>query len=275
MAEQSSAEQSNGEGTDAVLFAVDDHVATITLNRPEALNAMNRAVSRGIMDGLRRIEDDSEIRVGIITGTGRAFCAGADLKERAQNEAGGSGVPLLNVVDHRPGADFATFHPKKPMIAAVNGLCLAGGMELALICDIRVASVGASFGLPEITRGFFPGAGGPQRLSRAIPQALAMEMVLTGDPIDAQRALESGLVSRVVAADELQLVARQIASRIAGHAPLAVRAVKEVAASAADLTLAQSLRLGGSLRWIIGETDDAKEGPRAFSEKRDPEYRGE
>jgi enoyl-CoA hydratase/carnithine racemase len=271
MAEQSSVEQSSGEGTDAVLFTIDDHVATITLNRPEALNAMNRAVSRGIMDGLRRIEDDADIRVGIITGTGRAFCAGADLKERAQNEAGGTGVPLGSVVDHRSGADFATFHPKKPMIAAVNGYCLAGGMELALICDIRLASVGASFGLPEITRGFFPGAGGPQRLARAIPQALAMEMVLTGDP---QRALESGLVSRVVAADELQLVAWQIASRIAGHAPLAVRAVKEVAASATDLTLAQSLRLGGSLRWIIGETDDAKEGPRAFAEKRDPEYRG-
>jgi enoyl-CoA hydratase/carnithine racemase len=275
MAEQSSVEQSSSEGTDAVLFTIDDHVATITLNRPEALNAMNRAVSRGIMDGLRRIEDDADIRVGIITGTGRAFCAGADLKERAQNEAGGTGVPLGSVVDHRSGADFATFHPKKPMIAAVNGYCLAGGMELALICDIRLASVGASFGLPEITRGFFPGAGGPQRLARAIPQALAMEMVLTGDPIDAQRALESGLVSRVVAADELQLVAWQIASRIAGHAPLAVRAVKEVAASATDLTLAQSLRLGGSLRWIIGETDDAKEGPRAFAEKRDPEYRGQ
>jgi enoyl-CoA hydratase/carnithine racemase len=143
-----------------------------------------------------------------------------------------------------------------------------------LLCDIRICTAEARFGLPEIVRGFFPGGGGPQRLIRAIPQAMAMEMILTGDAIDAATALRVGLVSRIVAEDQLLPTARQIAQRIAGHAPLAIKAVKEVTQAALDETLEQSLRLGSSLRWIIGQTEDAREGPRAFAEKRAPRYRG-
>jgi len=139
---------------------------------------------------------------------------------------------------------------------------------------MRICTPEARFGLPEITRGFFPGGGGPQRLMRAIPQAMAMEMILTGDPIDAATALRVGLVSRIVPADELLPTARDIAQRIAGHAPLAVRAAKEVAQSALDAPLEQALRFGGALRWIIGQTEDAREGPRAFTERRPPRYQG-
>src|SRR5262245_58707674 len=161
---------------------------------------------------------------------------------------------------------------EKPLIAAIDGPCLAAGFELALICDLRICTPEARFGLPEITRGFFPGGGGPQRLVRAIPQAVAMEMILTGDPIDAPTALQVGLVSRVVPEHELLPTACQLAQRIAGHAPLAVRAVKGVAQAAIDETLEQALRFGGALRWIIGQTEDAHEGPRAFAERRAPRY---
>ena len=147
-------------------------------------------------------------------------------------------------------------------------------MELALACDIRICTPAAQFGLPEVIRGFFPGGGGPQRIVRAIPQSMAMELLLTGDRIDAEAAARSGLVSRVVPADELMPTARKLAERIAGHAPLAVRTVKEIATAALDQTLEQSLRFGDSLRWVIGQTEDAKEGPRAFTEKRDPVFRG-
>jgi enoyl-CoA hydratase/carnithine racemase len=162
----------------------------------------------------------------------------------------------------------------KPLVAAIDGYCLAAGFELALLCDIRICTAEARFGLPEIVRGFFPGGGGPQRLVRAIPQAVAMEMILTGDPIDAATALRVGLVSRVVSESELLPTARQIAQRIAGHAPLAIKAVLEVTQAALDETLEQSLRFGSTLRWIIGQTEDAREGPRAFAEKRAPQYRG-
>ncbi|MBT3910416.1 MAG: enoyl-CoA hydratase/isomerase family protein, partial [Rhodospirillaceae bacterium] len=139
---------------------------------------------------------------------------------------------------------------------------------------IRVCSPEAQFGLPEITRGFFPGGGGPQRLARSIPQSIAMEIILTGDRIDAETALRVGIVSRIAPAGELLPTAMKIATRIAGHAPLAVRAAKEVAQTAQDETFEQSMRLGGALRWAVGQTDDAKEGPRAFVEKREPRYQG-
>jgi enoyl-CoA hydratase/carnithine racemase len=262
--------------SEVVLFHVENHVATITLNRPEALNAMNRELGQGLMSALRRVREDDDIRAAILTGTGRAFCAGADLKERAASGQGGgaAGSSVKAFIDGGRGESFYTMTMPKPLIGAINGICLAGGLELALTCDIRVAAREATFGLPEITRGFFPGAGGPQRLPRAIPQSLAMEMILTGDPIDAERALQGGLVSRVVDAEDLLPTASGIASRIAAHAPLAVRAVKEVASTARDLTLDQSMRFGSALRWVIGQTEDALEGPRAFAEKRQPEYRG-
>jgi enoyl-CoA hydratase/carnithine racemase len=169
---------------------------------------------------------------------------------------------------------FSRMTVEKPLIAAVDGYCLAAGFELALLCDMRICTPQARFGLPEIVRGFFPGGGGPQRLIRAIPQAVAMEMILTGDAIDAATALRVGLVSRLVPEPELLPIARQIAQRIASHAPLAVKAVKEVTQAALDETLEQALRFGNALRWIIGQTEDAREGPRAFAERRAPRYEG-
>ncbi|MGH8055940.1 MAG: enoyl-CoA hydratase/isomerase family protein, partial [Candidatus Entotheonellia bacterium] len=219
------------------------------------------------------VREDADIRVGIITGAGRTFSAGADLRERAQigRAADASAASVLET-GRVPG--FATMTVEKPLIAAIDGYCLAAGFELALLCDIRISTPDARLGLPEITRGFFPGGGGPQRLIRAIPQSMAMEMILTGDPIDAPTALRVGLVSRIVPEQELLSTARQIAQRIAGHAPLAVKAVKEVAQTALDETLEQSLRFGSALRWIIGQTEDAREGPRAFAERRAPRYQG-
>ena len=260
--------------SDTLRFDLADKVAVITLNRPDKRNAMNRELMGAMMGALHRVRQDAEIRAAIITGAGGTFSAGADLKERAAAGGRTADFAIASVIEANPMDRFSTMPIEKPLIAAIDGYCLAAGMELALICDIRICTPRARFGLPEIIHGFFPGGGGPQRIMRAIPQSMAMEMILTGDPIDAPTALQSGLVSRVVPEDELLSTAQQIAGRIAGHAPLAVRAVKEVARSALDETLDQSLRLGGTLRWIVGQTEDAKEGPRAFAEKREAEYKG-
>ena len=255
----------------AVLSDIQDRIATITLNRPDAMNAINAELSAGLMEALRRVRLDDEIRVAILTGNGRAFCAGADLRSRSP---GASSAPAeVFPTDEREG--FATFDVKKPIIAAVNGYCLGGGFEIALACDLRIASTEARFALPEITLGFFPLAGAPMRLPRAIPQAFANEMLFLGERIDAETALRFGIVSRVVPPDQLLPTARKMAVSIAGYAPIAVRALKEITATQPDLTLSQALRFGSALRWIVGQTSDAKEGPRAFAEKRAPQFRGE
>ncbi|HEX9871526.1 MAG TPA: enoyl-CoA hydratase/isomerase family protein, partial [Candidatus Tectomicrobia bacterium] len=245
---------------DTVLFGLDEQVAIITLNRPAARNAMNSELRLALTKALQRVRQDDEIRTAVITGAGRTFSAGADLKERAQVGRPGD-ADVASVIEANRAAGFARLAMEKPLIAAVDGYCLAAGFELALLCDIRICTAEARFGLPEIVRGFFPGGGGPQRLIRAIPQAMAMEMILTGDAIDAATALRVGLVSRIVAEDQLLPTACQIAQRIAGHAPLAIKAVKEVTQAALDETLEQSLRFGSTLRWIIGQTEDAREGP--------------
>lgn len=257
---------------------VTDGVAVLTLNRPDSMNALNRELADALIEAFERVRDDDEIRVAVVTGTGRAFCAGADMKERASTGMGSGGLAA-----GRPKEFFASppaqtaysVDTRKPMIAAVNGHCLGGGLELALACDIRIAAEGVRFGLPEITRGFFPGGGGPVRLPRALPRALAMDMLLTGEPISAEVALRGGLVSRVVPADELEATSLGMARRIAGFGPLAVRAVREVVHTTESMSLPEALRFSGSLRWIIGQTEDAEEGPRAFAEGRDPQFRGE
>ena len=257
-----------------LVFEVHGTVAVVTLNRPMKRNAITEEMGARLTECLQRIRQDDVIHAAIVTGAGGVFSAGADLKQRA---AGGGARSKdqspETIIDARLQPEWSRVLVEKPLIAAIDGYCLAGGMELALICDIRICSPTAQFGLPEITRGFFAGGGGPQRLARAIPQSLAMEIILTGDRIDADAALRSGLVSRIVAADALMDAAKQIAGRIAGHAPLAVRAAKETAEAALDQPLDEALRLGQTLRWIIGQTDDAKEGPRAFAEKREPKYR--
>lgn len=260
--------------SDTVRIDLTDQVAVITLNRPSQRNAMNRELSDALLEALHRVREDANIRAAVLTGAGGTFSAGADLKERAQGGRADANKVESIVETHR-ARGFSTMPMEKPLIAAVDGYCLAAGLELALICDIRICTPEARFGLPEIIRGFFPGGGGPQRLVRAIPQSAAMEMILTGDQIDATTAQQFGLVSRVVPQADLLDTALQIAQRIAGHAPLTVRAVKEVAQASLDETLDQALRFGGALRWIIGQTDDAKEGPRAFAERRQAEYKGQ
>ncbi|MCB1744297.1 MAG: enoyl-CoA hydratase/isomerase family protein [Gammaproteobacteria bacterium] len=258
-----------------LLFEVEGSVAVITLNRPTQRNAINQAMGQALMDALHRVRDDSAVRAIVITGAGGSFSAGADLKERA---AGGGArrddSSPASVIEADPSSRWSTMTIEKPLIAAIDGYCLAGGMELALTCDIRICTSRAQFGLPEIAHGFFPGGGGPQRLARSIPQSMAMELILTGDRIDAETALRVGIVSRVVPVDALQASAMALAQRIAGHAPLAVRAAKEVAQAAMSGGFDEAMRLGGALRWIVGQTEDAREGPRAFSEKRAPRYQG-
>jgi enoyl-CoA hydratase/carnithine racemase len=249
------------------------HVVVATLNRPESLNAMNNTMGQELMDALTRLRDDDSVRVMVLTGAGeRSFCAGDDLKERDAGETELSAGPGSVLSGGK--TSYHNFDTGKPIIAAVNGYALGGGFELALACDIRVASKNASFGAPEVALGFFPGGGAPLRLPRMMPGSIAMEMLLTGDRFDAETAYRWGLVSHLVEQDELLNTATSIAERIANHAPLAVRAVRELAYGTNDMTLSQVQRMSAFSRWIIQQTDDAQEGPRAFVEKRQPEYHG-
>lgn len=254
------------DGSEAVLLEVVDGVAALTLNRPEAMNAMSRDLSRGLANGLAEIDSNPDVRVGIVTGNGRAFCAGADLKERAAG--GDSGARWHNVESFIASAAASSAIHSKPLIAAINGFALAGGLELALRCDLLIASDRARFGLPEIVHGFFPGAGGPQRLPRMIPRPVAMEMILTGDPIDAPTALRAGLISRRVPDEELMTVAMQLAKRIAEHNPVAITAVREVSNVTSDMSLPHALRFGSALRWIVGQTEAAQSGSQRWVERR-------
>jgi enoyl-CoA hydratase/carnithine racemase len=252
---------------EAVLYEVRDGIAWITLNRPEALNALNLAVRDGLEQAWTDFAANTAAGVAVLSGAGgRAFSAGADLKERTVSDQGPSDLRWAH------GARGRTL--RKPTIAAIDGYCLGGGFELALSCDIRIATPAATFGLPEIRRGFFPGGGGPMRLARMIPLTNAMEMLLTGDPIDAQTALRLGIISRIVPSDELLPAAGELAGRITRNAPLAVEAVKELALRALDMPWEPVSRFSELYRALIGTTDDAKEGPRAFVEKREPVYRG-
>jgi len=248
----------------AVLVDVEGHVARITLNRPQAMNALDTAARELLLAAMARVHDDPEIRVAILTGAGgRSFSAGADLKEWAQpGSAGFSGGSVADALSKESADEFFTIRVAKPLIAAIDGYCLAGGLELALACDLRIATPASTFGLPEVQRGFPPGV---QRLVRAISLAPAMEMLLTGERVDAETALRWGLVSRVVPQEELLPAAEALAERIAQNAPLATRVVKELALASPDQTLQQALQLGGVLRWIVGQTPEAQEGPRAFA----------
>lgn len=256
----------------AVVFEQSDHTATITINRPEAMNALNREVREGLAESLIRFRDDPELWVVILTGAGeRAFSAGADLVEmsrRSRDEFHASfwaqGIPSLT-------HDLKIW---KPVIAAVNGYCLAGGLELALACDIRLAAEHAQFGLAEVTRGIIPGGGGTQRLPRLMPLGPALELLFTGERISAQDAWRLGLVNRVVPAAQLMGEARRLAARINANAPLAVRAVKESALRGLDAPLDQGLRVESFFSRVIRDTEDSREGPLAFAEKRQARFQG-
>ena len=256
---------------DEVLLDVKDRVATITLNRPDSMNAINADLSAGLADALSRVNDDDEIRVAILTGNGRAFCAGADLRGGSPGSRGNAPGDFLSTPQPRVWADAIA----KPVIAAVNGYCLGGGFEIAMHCDLLIASEAASFALPEITLGFYPLAGAPMRLPRSIPRAFANELMFLGQRITAEQALQYGIVSRVVPADQLLETANEMAETIAGYAPVAIRGLKEITYAQQDMTMAQATRFDAALRWVVGQTEDSKEGARAFGEKRKPNFTGE
>ena len=255
---------------ETVLLDRRDRVAVITINRPEKRNALNiqtRAEGAAILDELRA---DDSVRVVIITGAGdKAFIAGADIAEFADRTAISQREIMLerglfNAVDTFP----------KPIIAMVNGYCLGGGCEVALACDIRVASETASFGQPEINLGIIPGGGGTQRLPRLVGEGNAMEMILTGEIIDAQTAFNLGLVNHVVPADQLEIKTMEIANRIAEKSPIALRLAKEAIKLAARSNLDEGLRREVDLFALCFSSADKEEGVKAFLEKRKPEFKG-
>jgi len=257
-----------------------DKIATITIDRLEKLNALDPA---NLLDLRRHLADasaDPEVRVIVLTGAGdRAFCVGADLTADRSNEAGVAEALGLDLQGSAERGlyirlfDFGTLGLRKPIVAAVNGYCLGGGLELALQCDLIVASDTASFGLPEVAVSSLPGGGGIPNLLRAVPRAVAMRMLLTGERIDAERALGIGLVSDVFPAGEFRASAARLATRIAENGPLAVHLVRMLAASS-DLPPSQAFQMT-ELAWgVLRDTHDRSEGRRAFAEKRKPRFVG-
>jgi enoyl-CoA hydratase len=243
-------------------------VALLRINRPEARNALNAAVRTALSDHLRGFADHDEVRAVVLTGDRKAFAAGADLRDMA--EAGAVEMMLRNT--HRLWEAIASF--PKPLIAAVNGFALGGGCELAMHADIIIAGEGARFGQPEVRVGIMPGAGGTQRLFRAVGKFKAMKMVLSGDPVSAAEADSMGLVSGVVPDDAVLDRAIALASQIAALPPLAVRQIKEVALAGADAPLSTALALERQAFQLLFASEDQKEGMRAFLEKRKPQFRG-
>lgn len=253
----------------AVLFQLlEPHIALVTLNRPEARNAVNGAVAAGLEQAVERTESDPDTWVTILTGHGPVFCAGADLKE----VSAGNGAALSTAKGGFGG--FVRAKRGKPWIAAAQGHALAGGLELLLACDLAVAADTADFGLPEVKRSLVAGAGGVFRLPRALPKAVALEMITTGDPIPASRAAHFGLVNIVVPASLVLTTALTLARRITVNAPIAVRESLGVARQAYDGTEADLWEISGAASQRVRQTEDFKEGPRAFVEKRAPNWIG-
>ena len=254
-----------------LIYEVKDRVAYITMNRPEAMNAMDPELYTLLSETWVKARDDSNVWVIIITGAGeKAFTAGADLK--------------TTIPQTRERADFWLTQKDmllnrgleiwKPVIAAVNGYCLGGGMTLLFATDIRIAAEHAVFELSEVKRGILPGNGGTQRALKQMPFPIAMEMLLLGRRLTAAEALNFGLINRVVPKEDLMATAEDYAKRLCENGPLALRAIKELAIRSQDLALDQGLRLEQAFQEFLRTTEDAKEGPRAFAEKRKPEYKG-
>jgi E-phenylitaconyl-CoA hydratase len=256
----------------AIDFQVSDEgIARITINRPERLNAMDAAHYKDLSAAWRTVRDDPSIRVAIVTGAGdRSFTTGADIKSFLTAPPDLSDM-WLTQRDQLLNRGLEVW---KPVIAAVNGYCLGGGMTLLLATDIRIASTNATFSLAEVKRGVIPGNGGTQRVLDQLPYAIAMELLLTGEGIDAVVAERWGLINKVVAPADLLETAYSYARQIAANAPLAVQAAKELAVRSRDTDLTTGLRIEAVMNRMLMQTEDAKEGPAAFSEKRKPEFKG-
>ena len=255
----------------AIDYQKEGKSAIFTINRPEALNSINVQAARELHEAMVDFRDDPELWVGIITGAGdRTFCAGADIKDM---------LPFLKEnLQNRPWAMPDTpmrgLEIWKPLIAAINGVALGGGLELALACDLRIASEKARLGCPEVSLGLIPGWGGTQRLPRMIPSCKAAELLLMGKPIDAQEAYRIGLVNIVVPPESVMPTARKWAETICQAGPLAVRAAKEAMLRGSSLSLEDGLRLENALEAYVMNTEDFTEGITAFGEKRKPDFKG-
>lgn len=258
------------KGNDVVLYEKRDRKAYITLNRPEAMNALNLAVREGVRGALADIRDDDDILVGIVTGAGgKAFSAGMDLKERTRLDQAGGPRTEFSTWDGR----WTEFGIWKPLIAAVDGYCLAGGLEMSLQCDIRIATEKSTFGLPEPRRSLLAGYG-LHNLSRMIPLGNALYIQLTGNHINADTAARWGIVQEVVPDREaLMKRVEQIAGDIMQCAPLAVQAIKRIVMQGRNLPVEYSIKLAQPISEIISKTEDRLEGPKAFAEKRKPVWK--
>jgi enoyl-CoA hydratase len=251
---------------DAVLRERRGRILLITINRPDQRNAVNAAVAAAMGAALDELDADDELSVAIVTGAGKGFCAGMDLKAFVAGE-----LPFI------PGRGFAGITQRsadKPLIAAIEGFAVAGGLEVALACDLIVASRGARLGIPEVKRGLVAAGGGLLRLPRALPRNVAMEMALTGDPLEAERAHELGLVNRIAEPGEALPVALELAETIAANGPLALAATKRTMVEAADWPDSEFFDRQAPIRDAVFNSEDAREGATAFAERRDPVWKG-
>jgi enoyl-CoA hydratase len=253
----------------SILTEKRERVGLVRLNRPQAMNALNHELTRELMDALVAFDNDNEVGAMVVTGNERAFAAGADIKEMLDSSA-------VEMLLQDSISQFDRIRAiKKPVIAAVSGWCLGGGNELVMSCDLVVASESARFGQPEITIGVIPGAGGTQRLTRAVGKVIAMEMVLNNRTLSAQEALQFGLVNRVVPVERFLEDALELAKEIAGRAPLAIRMAKEAINQAFETPLSDGLADERRSFYLLFASQDQKEGMYAFVEKRKPDWTGQ
>ena len=251
--------------SDQVLTHEEDGVLIVTINRPEAKNAMTKAAAEGIAAAMDRLDADDGLRVGILTGAGGTFCSGMDLKGFLRGES--------PVVEGRGFGGVVQAPPKKPLIAAVEGYALAGGLELMIACDLVVASAGAKFGIPEVKRGLVAAAGGVMMLPDQIPERIALELAMTGDFIDAPRAYDLGLINRVVDGPALD-GAMALAATIAANGPLAVKVSKQIVKESRGWPMDERYDRQAQLIAPVFVSEDAREGAAAFAEKRKPNWKG-
>jgi E-phenylitaconyl-CoA hydratase len=252
-------------------FTLDQGVAIVTINRPERLNAMDGEHYRALNECWTRVRDDAAVRVAVVTGQGEnSFSVGADLKSFVGHPAALSEF-MLTQKDQLLNRGLEVW---KPVIAAVNGFCLGGGMTLLLATDIRYAVPHATFGLTEVKRGLFPANGGTQRVLQQLPYPIAMEMLLGGDSVDAEFAAKWGLINRIVSPETLMDTALATARKIAANGPLGVQAAKELAVRSRDLDLVSGLRLEATMLRLLQTSEDVQEGTKAFAEKRTPNFQG-
>jgi enoyl-CoA hydratase len=251
---------------EVVLVEVEDGIMTVTLNRPKAKNAANRALAVAVAAAMDELDSNDDIRVAILTGAGGTFCSGMDLKAFVTGE--------FPMVEGRGFAGITEKPPRKPLIAAVEGYALAGGFELAITCDLIIAADNAKFGIPEVKRGLAAAAGGLMRLPRQVPPRLAMHMALTGDFIDSQRAYEMGLINAVVEAGTALDKAKELATKISANGPLAVAVSKQVVVESAEWSTDEMWKKQEELTLPVMVSEDAIEGATAFAEKRPPNWKG-